>query len=418
MQAILNRFFPREKLPNITIMGLDNAGKTTLLHKFAESEVGTIIPMIGLFVEPATLKITLPNGTRQGFTVRAADTGGCAKMYPLVRMYMLGEDVSALVWVVSAACGRERLEASIEELDILLHAGGPSNNGNKANYAPEMPILVLANKIDLLPDRKAPPAIRERFGELLKERKWAYFETSFKSPVSSNGVAEAFAWLVNAIGSEKSLTQDVATNTTKRIEDMVADMRSPAALSAKLESWLSRAETDPVTPEELLQQFYAFDLPRWDHYTHLRLAYTLLLKYGRKEGKDKIFDGFRDYIDKSAKVHGKTFHLTMTYFWVQMVHLGIARNLHGSDADATREKDQRNAHSLTDTSGEDPEEWEEVKNPNSADENSFGRFLMLNPFLVDGQLWADYYSKEVLMSPPAKEGLLFPDVKKLPDVLY
>lgn len=65
---------------------------------------------------------------------------------------------------------------------------------------------------------------------------------------------------------------------------MVADMRSPAALSAKLENWLNRADTDLTTPEELLRQFYAFDLPSWDHYIHLRLAYTLLLKYGRKEG--------------------------------------------------------------------------------------------------------------------------------------
>ena len=51
------------------------------------------------------------------------------------------------------------------------------------------------------------------------------------------------------------------------------------------------------------------------------------------------------------------------------------------------------------------------------DTSDFARFLMVNPYLVDGQLWADYYSKEVLMSTQAKQGLVFPDVKNLPDVL-
>lgn len=140
-------------------------------------------------------------------------------------------------------------------------------------------------------------------------------------------------------------------------------------------------------------------------------------------GKDKIFDGFRAYIDKSGKVHGKTFHLTMTYFWVQMVHLGIARGLNDSESTAARETAKRNAHSLKAAADESDAEWvlakeEKVQDPNSADENGFARFLMLNPFLVDGQLWADYYSTEVLMSPQAKEGLQFPDLKKLPDALH
>lgn len=60
-------------------------------------------------------------------------------------------------------------------------------------------------------------------------------------------------------------------------------MRSPTALSKKFEEWLSRAEKD-VPAETFLEQFYAYDLPNWDHYTHLRLAYILLLKHGRREG--------------------------------------------------------------------------------------------------------------------------------------
>lgn len=88
--------------------------------------------------------------------------------------------------------------------------------------------------------------------------------------------------------------------------------------------------------------------------------------------------------------------MTMTYFWVQMVHLGIASM--GVDVDS---------HTLkAEGQGQD----DLVKD--------FARFLMVNPYLVDGQLWADYYSKELLMSADAKEGVQFPDIKGLPDVLY
>lgn len=91
----------------------------------------------------------------------------------------------------------------------------------------------------------------------------------------------------------------------------------------------------------------------------------------------------------------------MTYFWVQMVHLGIA------SMSAVRE-----SHTLKAADGGDKKD----AIPGLADD--FARFLMVNPYLVDGQLWADYYSKEVLMSSEAKQGVKFPDIKKLPDVLY
>lgn len=100
---------------------------------------------------------------------------------------------------------------------------------------------------------------------------------------------EAFAWLGDAIASSTAGadTANSAKSTLpeaeKSVDKKLADMRSPFALSAKLEEWLSRAEKD-CTAEDLLQQFYALDLPSWDHYTHLRLAYILLLKHGRREG--------------------------------------------------------------------------------------------------------------------------------------
>jgi len=145
----------------------------------------------------------------------------------------------------------------------------------------------LANKIDLFSNGKTTETIRIVFEELLKGRRFAFFETSFQIDChsTSSGLAEAFSWLGEAISAEDETTKNAKPHTLETAQDLLADMRSPAALSAKLETWLARAEADLATGEELLQQFYAHDLPSWDHYTHLRLAYILLLKHGRRVGK-------------------------------------------------------------------------------------------------------------------------------------
>ncbi|KAK4443527.1 ADP-ribosylation factor family-domain-containing protein [Podospora aff. communis PSN243] len=382
MKSILKRFF-NKPLPNISIMGLDAGGKTTLLYKLRPSKVNQTIPTIGLNIEAAEIG-ALPHFK---FVARVADVGGCGRFYSLVRYAMMDETVSALIWVVDAH-DKDRLGESVEELATLLHGG----LGKDENYAPGMPVVILANKIDLLPDCKVPETFRAEFEKLLKGRRFAYFETCFQD---YTGLEEAFTWLKNEISPEAKPTP---APEKKPVEHVLSDMRSPAALSAKLETWLERAETDPTSADELVEQLEALDLPSWDHYTHLRLAYILLLKHGRRIGKDKIFDGFKSYIDKSGKVHGKSFHMTMTYFWVQMVHLGLAgmqdRNSHTLKADSKEEDDS-----------------------GSLLEDDFAHFLAVNPYLVDGQLWADYYSKELLMSPEAKQGVQFPDIKKLPDVL-
>ena len=85
----------------------------------------------------------------------------------------------------------------------------------------------------------------------------------------------------------------------------------------------------------------------------------------------------------------------MTYFWIQMVHLGI-RNMSPSLVEFT-----------TPVSGE-------TRYPSSGD---FFRFLLANPHLADVNLWTDYYSREVLMSAEAKAGMILPDKKPLPSLV-
>jgi len=53
---------------------------------------------------------------------------------------------------------------------------------------------------------------------------------------------------------------------------------------------VARTETD-IPAEEFLRRFEAYDLPDWDHYTHIRIAYLMLEKYGRREGIYIIYQG-------------------------------------------------------------------------------------------------------------------------------
>jgi len=139
MKSILARFFPREALPNISIMGLDAAGKTTLLYKLACSKVVETIPTIGFSIETAIIQASpsTSTGKKLRFTARTADAGGCSKIYPLVRHVMMDEMVSAMIWVVDAN-DVDRLGDSMEELSVLLHGTG----GKEENFAVSMPIVV------------------------------------------------------------------------------------------------------------------------------------------------------------------------------------------------------------------------------------------------------------------------------------
>ena len=98
----------------------------------------------------------------------------------------------------------------------------------------------------------------------------------------------------------------------------------------------------------------------WDHYTHLRLAWLVLKRMGRRKGSAKIQQMIKNFIEKSPRTNGKTFHLTMTYFWIHMIDFAM---------NTVNEK------------GKD--DWK--------------TFLLLNPHLANGGLFLHYYSKKLML---------------------
>ncbi|KAL8583323.1 hypothetical protein ACOMHN_057609 [Nucella lapillus] len=135
----------------ILMVGLDAAGKTTILYKVKLNEVVTTIPTIGFNVETVT--------PVKGLTFTVWDVGGQEKIRALWRHYFT--NTQGILYVVDSADG-ERFAESREELLSIL------NNLEMSG----VPVVVLANKQDL----PGAASISE-VGEKLKlmdqrDRKW------------------------------------------------------------------------------------------------------------------------------------------------------------------------------------------------------------------------------------------------------
>lgn len=164
----------------IAMLGLDAAGKTTILYKLRIGEVIPTTPTIGFNVETVKYK-------KIDFTVW--DVGGQDKIRPLWRHYL--ENAQAVIWVVDAN-DRERVaghsQHAAEELAKVL--ADPALEGAA--------LLVLANKQDL-PQAMSVSEVATRLGlNEIHNRKWFITGTN---AMTGEGLYEGLDWLSNAIKS-------------------------------------------------------------------------------------------------------------------------------------------------------------------------------------------------------------------------
>eukprot|EP00931_Biecheleriopsis_adriatica_P093769 TRINITY_DN6748_c0_g1_i1.p1 TRINITY_DN6748_c0_g1~~TRINITY_DN6748_c0_g1_i1.p1 ORF type:complete len:549 (+),score=106.15 TRINITY_DN6748_c0_g1_i1:48-1649(+) len=160
----------------ILMVGLDAAGKTTILYKLKLGDVATTIPTIGFNVETVEYK-------NISFTVW--DVGGQDKIRPLWRHYY--EGTNGLIFVVDSN-DRERVELAREELHSILREDAMQG----------VVLLVFANKQDL------PDALTTE--ELSKELQLSGFPSlkNYVQPAcapSGDGLYEGLDWLVNTLRS-------------------------------------------------------------------------------------------------------------------------------------------------------------------------------------------------------------------------
>merc|ERR1712061_271147 len=131
--SILKKMRKDEKEARILMLGLDNAGKTTILKKLSEEDITHIMPTQGFNIKSLV---------HEGFKLNVWDIGGQKTIRPYWSNYFESSD--ALVYVIDSSDAR-RLEESGGELRELLAEDKLAN----------IPLLVFANKQDLL---QATPA--------------------------------------------------------------------------------------------------------------------------------------------------------------------------------------------------------------------------------------------------------------------
>ena len=115
------------KPSRIVMVGLDSAGKTTILFRLKFDETISTIPTIGFNVETITVA---------GVTFNVWDVGGQDKLRPLWRHYMRSTD--GLIFVVDSADKQRLDEAKVELMDLV-----------RCEDMKGVPILIIANKQDL-----------------------------------------------------------------------------------------------------------------------------------------------------------------------------------------------------------------------------------------------------------------------------
>merc|ERR1712230_243497 len=158
----------------ILMVGLDAAGKTTILYKLKLGEVVTTIPTIGFNVETVEYK-------NISFTVW--DVGGQDKIRPLWRHYY--QNTQGIIFVVDSN-DRERVGEAKDELNRML----------SEDELRDGVLLVLSNKSDL-PQAMSAAETADKLGlHSLCNRQWFIQATC---ATNGEGLYEGLDWLSNTI---------------------------------------------------------------------------------------------------------------------------------------------------------------------------------------------------------------------------
>ncbi|KAJ3376715.1 hypothetical protein HDU92_009084 [Lobulomyces angularis] len=159
-----------KKEMRILMVGLDAAGKTTILYKLKLGEIVTTIPTIGFNVETVEYK-------NISFTVW--DVGGQDKIRPLWRHYF--QNTQGIIFVVDSN-DRDRVGEARDELQRMLNE----------DELRDALLLVFANKQDL-PNAMNAAEITDKLGlHSLRQRQWFIQATC---ATSGDGLYEGLEWL-------------------------------------------------------------------------------------------------------------------------------------------------------------------------------------------------------------------------------
>ncbi|GJE84826.1 GTP-binding protein [Phanerochaete sordida] len=172
--TIIRKNRQKEKEMRILFLGLDNAGKTTILKKLNGEDIMEVSPTLGFNIK------TFMHGK---YTLNVWDVGGQRTLRPYWRNYF--EQTDAIVWVVDSV-DRMRMDDCKAELHSLLledRLAGAS-------------LLILANKQDIQ-GSMSTTEIRNALDLLsIKSHNWKIMPCS---AVTGENLVEGLDWVVDDV---------------------------------------------------------------------------------------------------------------------------------------------------------------------------------------------------------------------------
>lgn len=174
---MLRKLKKTEKELRILLLGLDNAGKTTILKKLSDEEISHIMPTQGFNIK------SLVQGD---FKLNVWDIGGQKSIRPYWSNYY--DNTDCLIYVIDSA-DEGRVEETGVELNMLI----------EEEKLAHVPVLVLANKQDLSGALTAAEISETLNLTNIRDRNWHIQPCSAKT---GEGVDDGMKWvLTKALGA-------------------------------------------------------------------------------------------------------------------------------------------------------------------------------------------------------------------------
>ncbi|PAA56067.1 hypothetical protein BOX15_Mlig030402g1, partial [Macrostomum lignano] len=167
-----------EQEVRILTLGLDNAGKTTILKALASEDISHITPTQGFNIKSVQ---------SQGFKLNVWDIGGQRKIRPYWKNYFDNTDV--LIYVIDSS-DKKRFEETGEELFELLEEEKLSG----------VPVLIFANKQDLMGASRADEISKGLNLVSIRDRPW---QIQGCSALKGEGIQQGLEWVMNSVNKRK-----------------------------------------------------------------------------------------------------------------------------------------------------------------------------------------------------------------------